>query len=185
VRTSPAGELNYVTLDGDARKYFRLGSTSAIFAVRARGFRSTGNNPEIMYFGGNMEMRGYNYLSFSGTEGFFTNVELRLPIVHAMLTPIGVMGPIRATVFGNLGAAKYPGQDFNFSSSDSDVSYVNDPVFGTPVNGFHLVDGRASYGVGLQMVFLGYPMHFDFSKLTDFQVNSADWRFDFWIGYDF
>jgi hypothetical protein len=47
------------------------------------------------------------------------------------------------------------------------------------------VDGRASYGFGLQAFLFGYPMHFDFSKLTDLQVASEDWRFDFWIGYDF
>ena len=49
------------------------------------------------------------------------------------------------------------------------LSYVNDPVFGEPVCGFHLVDGRASFGFGLQVFFLGYPLHFDWSKLTDLQ----------------
>ena len=35
--------------------------------------------------------------------------------------------------------------------------------------GFRLVDGRASYGIGLQFFFLGYPMHFDWTKITDLQ----------------
>ena len=51
--------------------------------------------------------------------------------------------------------------------------------------GFHLVDGRASYGVGLQFFFLGYPLHFDWSKLTDLKVPRPGSRFDFWIGFDF
>ena len=45
-------------------------------------------------------------------------------------------------------------------------------LFGEPVSGFHLVDGRASYGIGLQFFFLGYPLHFDWSKLTDLKVVS-------------
>ena len=61
---------------------------------------------------------------------------------------------------------------------------MNDEIFGEPVSGYHLVDGRASFGIGLQFFFLGYPMHFDWTKLTDFQVHSP-WRFNFWIGYDF
>ena len=44
------------------------------------------------------------------------------------------------------------------------------PIFGEPVSGFHLVNGRASYGIGLQFFFLGYPLHFDWSKLTDLKV---------------
>jgi hypothetical protein len=62
---------------------------------------------------------------------------------------------------------------------------VNDPVFGEPVTGLHLVDGRASYGIGLQFFFLGYPLHFDWAKLTDLKVVSNDTRFGFWIGLDF
>ena len=50
---------------------------------------------------------------------------------------------------------------------------MNDPVFGEPVSGFHLVDGRASYGIGLQFFFLGYPLHFDWSKLTDLRSVST------------
>ena len=47
-----------------------------------------------------------------------------------------------------------------------------------------LVTG-ASYGIGLQFFFLGYPLHFDWSKLTDLKVTSAGTQFDFWIGFDF
>jgi hypothetical protein len=35
------------------------------------------------------------------------------------------------------------------------------------------------------MFFLGYPMHFDWTKFTDFGVTSDKWKFSFWIGYDF
>lgn len=184
--TSVGGSLRRYTLDGDMRKYLRLGSTTTLLALRARGFKSFGENPQIFYFGGNQELRGYPYLSFAGNQGFFANAEVRVPLIDVAATPIGLVGPLRGTVFFGVGGAKYKGQpNYKFSSSDDGVSYVNDPVFGEPVSGFHLVDGRASYGVGLQFFFLGYPMHFDWSKLTDLQVVSDKTEFSFWIGFDF
>ncbi len=184
--TSIGGSLRRYTLDGDMRKYLRLGSTTTLLALRARGFKSFGDNPEIFYFGGNQELRGYPYLSFAGNEGFFGNAELRIPLIDVAATPIGLVGPLRGTVFFGVGGAKYKGQpNYDFASKDDGLSYVNDPVFGEPVSGFHLVDGRASYGVGLQFFFLGYPLHFDWSKLTDLQVVSKKTEFSFWIGFDF
>jgi hypothetical protein len=35
------------------------------------------------------------------------------------------------------------------------------------------------------LFFLGYPMHFDWTKYTDFATTSQGWDFGFWIGYDF
>jgi hypothetical protein len=177
--------LTRSTFDVDLRKYFRLGSTSVVFATRARGFKSTGSNPAILYFGGDMELRGYPYLSFAGNEGFFGNAEIRFPIIDVAKTPIGLVGPIRGTLFGGVGAARFNGDNFNFGTSKNGISYVNDPVFGTPVSGFHLVDGRASFGVGLEFFFLGYPLHFDWTKFTDLKVTSSGKQFNFWVGFDF
>jgi WD40-like Beta Propeller Repeat len=172
------------TIDVDARKYLRIAG-SGLLAARFRGFKSTGANPDIFYFGGNMELRGFPYQSFVGTEGFFANLELRIPIIDLMKTPIGILGPVRGTIYGGVGSAKVPGENYKFGTSDPGVSYVRDPVFGESVSGFHLVDGRASFGIGLQFFFLGYPLHFDWSKLTDFKVASQGTHFDFWIGFDF
>ena len=36
----------------------------------------------------------------------------------------------------------------------------------TIIGGFRLVDGRASYGVGLETFALGFPIHFDWSWRT-------------------
>jgi len=176
--------LSRRTVDLDARKYIRLGG-SGVLAGRIRGFRSVGTNPDYFYFGGNMELRGYPYLSLAGNEGFFANLELRIPIIDLMKTPIGILGPVRGTLYGGIGGAKFRGENYKFGTSAAGVSYVRDPVFGEPVSGFHLVDGRASYGIGLQFFFLGYPLHFDWSKLTDLKVSTPGTRFDFWIGFDF
>lgn len=177
--------LGSQTVDVDARKYLRLGSTTSLFAVRARGFYSTGDAPDYFYFGGNMQLRGYPYYGFSGNQGFFANAELRIPIIHLALTPLGLIGPIRGTAFFGIGGARYKGEPYTFASNDPGFSYINDPVFGQPATGWHLEDGRASYGFGLQLFFLGYPMHFDWTKFTDFAVTSNSWDFSFWIGYDF
>jgi Omp85 superfamily domain/WD40-like Beta Propeller Repeat len=192
VTVSPpvGGMLSRTTLDGDVRKYLRLG-TGTVIAARVRGFKSIGDTPEFFYFGGNSELRGYPYLSLGGNEGFFANFELRLPLIDLMKTPIGILGPVRGTVYGGIAGAHLKGETYQFSTSTPGISYVNfdpaDPTTwtGEPVSGFHLVDGRASYGVGLQLFLLGYPLHFDWSKLTDLKVTSKKARFDFWVGFDF
>jgi len=199
--------LSRQTLDGDARKYFRLGA-SGVLALRARGFKSWGDNPGFTYFGGNSELRGYDYLQFAGQNAFFANAELRLPLIDAMATPIGVLGGIRATLFAGIGGASFSGTPFTFSSSadsvERPVTGVNadlSPVLGAPVlvSGRRLVDGRGSYGVGLTTLALGFPAHFDWTWRT---LLNRQWedvvfaqaggsaafrrvKFSFWIGYDF
>jgi Tol biopolymer transport system component len=177
--------LQRTTLDADLRKYLRLGSTTSLLAVRARGFRSTGDNPDYFYFGGNMELRGYPYYGFAGNEGFFANAEFRFPIINLAATPLGLLGPIRGTFFFGIGGARFKGEPWRFSTKEPGYSYINDPVFGEPVTGRRLLDARASYGFGFQLFFLGYPMHFDWSKFTDFAATSNNWKFTFWMGYDF
>ncbi len=177
--------LSRRTVDFDARKYLRVPGTSMLLATRVRAYSSKGDQPQLFAFGGNMEMRGYDYRSFVGSEGFFAGAELRIPLIDLMATPIGVLGPVRGTLFGNVGGAHYPGEPFTFSTTGPGVSYVNDPLFGQAVDGRRLVDGRASFGVGIQAFLLGMPMHFDWSWLTDLKVRSTSPRFQFWIGYDF
>jgi hypothetical protein len=205
--------LTRQTLDADARKYYRLGATG-LLALRARGFKSWGDNPDFLYFGGNSEMRGYEYLEFAGQRAFFLNAELRFPLVEAMLTPIGVMGGIRATLFADLGGGAWDPNDFKLWTNDSTIErpilgYTQNPIqggapvpiYGPPVqvDGMRLVDGRGSYGISLMTFALGFPLHFDWSWKT---LLNRDWedvvfasvggshefrrpKFSVWIGYDF
>jgi hypothetical protein len=185
-QTAPGvgGLLSRHTVDVDARKYFRLGQ-GTVFALRGRGFLSGGENPDIFYFGGNMELRGFPYRSIVGNQGFHANAEMRIPLIDVMKTPLGILGPVRGVLFAGMGSACWKGQRCNFATSEPGISYLGDPIFGEPVDGLRLVDGLASYGMGLQFFFLGYPMHFDWSKVTDLKTSTRGWRFDFWIGYDF
>ncbi len=174
VAPSIGNTLSRQTADVDARYYQRLGS-SGLLALRARGFKSWGDAPDFLYFGGNSEMRGYDYLSFLGSESAFLNAELRFPFIEAMLTPVGVLGGIRGVLFANMGGGHFDGQPFRWWSRSSEVytptirfeqnlfTGEQRPVFGEPtvVDGLRLVDARASYGVGLETFALGFPVHFD------------------------
>ena len=158
-------------------------------------------------------MRGYDYLQFLGHDSLFTNAELRFPLVEAMATPIGVLGGIRGTFFFNFGRADVNGREIPVYATDSavvravetfafnqDLQSVQE-VFGPPiaVDGFRLVNGRASYGISLQTMAIGFPLHFDWAWRTLFNRNWEDIlfaqsggseefrkvRFSLWIGYDF
>jgi hypothetical protein len=223
---SPAFSDNWLsrrTLDLDARHYTRL-VANGVLAFRFKGFKSWGRNPDFTYFGGNSELRGYEYLQFIGHQAFFANAELRFPLIEAMLTPLGVLGGLRGIFFVNMGAAGFNTQPYQVMANNSEIypaiaGYdVTNPITLelTPryqpvrVSGFRLVDGRASYGIGLESFILGFPMHFDWSWRTLFNKDWEDalfracfpvgpttidcrsdgdafrkMKFSFWIGYDF
>jgi hypothetical protein len=189
--------LSRQTADVDARYYLRLGSTG-LLALRARGFKSWGDSPDFMYFGGNSEMHGYEYLEFLGDRAGFFNAELRFPFIEAMLTPVGILGGIRGVLFANMGGAHFgttsdparQGQSFKWFTNKSEVYtpvigyqvqnvFQQVPVFGPPtvVDGLRLVDARASYGVGLETFALGFPIHFDWSWKTLMNKAWEDLRF--------
>src|SRR4029079_18134218 len=104
-----AGTLSRQSFDADARHYLRIGTTG-LLATRIRGFKSTGDFPDFTYFGGNSEMRGYDYLQFSGQNVVFANAELRFPLIEAALTPVGVIGGIRGVFFANIGGGWFNDQ---------------------------------------------------------------------------
>jgi hypothetical protein len=172
--------------DVDVRQYLRLG-TSGVFATRFKGFKSWGRNPDFNYFGGNSELRGYEYLEFIGNQGFFANAELRFPLIEAMLTPIGILGGLRGAFFANIGGAGFNSQPFNFMTTqrtlfqplvgyDINPDQTLTPRMGDPISlsGPRLLNGRASYGFSLQSFLLGFPMHFDFSWKTLFDKTYED-----------
>jgi hypothetical protein len=170
--------LSRQTIDGDGRYYMRI-AANGVLALRFRGMKSWGRDPDFMYFGGNSELRGYDYLQFTGQKAFFADAELRFPLIEAMLTPFGVMGGLRGVLFANLGAAGFNGQPFRVVARGGELvpivtGYDLDPngnIVGTHtdtvgVGGLRLADGRASYGIGLESFVLGFPMHFDWSWKT-------------------
>ena len=204
--------LSRQTVDIDARYYLRIAETG-VLALRGRGFKSWGEFPDFFYFGGNSDMRGYDYLQFLGHQTFFGNMELRFPLIEAMATPIGVLGGIRGAFFFNFGMAGFNDVPLNGWSSRPSVvrpvvGYVQNPdtgsydeVFGAPraIDGFRLVNARASYGFSLSTLAIGIPIHLDWSWRTLFNKEwedvvfaatggSEDFRrvrLSLWIGFDF
>ena len=203
--------LSRHTADVDLRYYLRLAG-SGLLALRGRGFKSWGQYPDFTYFGGNSEMRGYRYLEFIGQDALFLNAELRFPLIEAMLTPVGILGGIRGVLFTNMGGSRFAGQPFKLWARGAEIvrpatvyEFAADgsarPIEGprTIVEGLRLVDGRASYGLGLQTSMLGFPLHFDWAWRTLLnkgwedvvfagQGGSAAFRkprFAIWMGYDF
>jgi outer membrane protein assembly factor BamA len=186
--------LSRQSFDGDVRYYQRLASTG-VLALRLRGYKSFGDYPDFIYFGGNSEMRGYDYLQFVGQKVVFGNAELRFPIIQAALTPIGVVGGIRGVFFADIGGGWFNGENFKFATSSTETvptiagyqtdaagNYLLNPVTLAPIpvpgpdkviSGFRLRDGRASYGLGLETFALGFPIHFDWSWRTLF---NKDWE---------
>ena len=204
--------LSRQTVDADARYYMRIGTTG-LLALRGRALTSWGDYPDFLYFGGNSEMRGYDYLEFLGQKAFFANAELRFPIIEAAKTPIGIVGGVRGVFFFDFGGAGLAGQKMTVWTSRSvtdrpitgygvdPVTQTFVPIYGDPVtiSGFHLQDSRASYGFGLQTFALGFPIHFDWSWRTMFNRDYEDYVFSYeggsrpfrkvkfavWMGYDF
>jgi hypothetical protein len=194
--------LSRQTFDLEARHYLRLGG-SGLLATRIRGFKSVGDFPDFLYFGGNGDLRGYDYLQFAGQNTVYANAELRFPLIEAALTPIGVIGGIRGVFFAGVGGAWFnnqPSSDsctgggYTFATSRAEVcrpvtGYLADasgqPILdanGNPqltygpartISGFRLKDGRASYGLGLETFMLGFPIHFDWAWRTTF---NRDWE---------
>ncbi len=106
-----------------------------------------------------------------------------------MATPIGILGGIRGTLFANFGGASWNDQPFKCVverhvdrapdrrlHADRTTAGTGHPVYGDPVlvDGFRLVNTRASYGIGLQTFALGFPIHFDWSWRTLLQHGLED-----------
>ena len=130
--THHAAVVRGVAEDGQhcsrARRSTSTPASTSASAARAcsrcapRASTAGATNPDFFYFGGNSELRGYDYLSFVGQKGGFLNAELRFPLIEAMLTPIGVLGGIRGVFFAGVGGATSTSRPTTSSStSDTEI----------------------------------------------------------------
>jgi len=136
------------------------------------------------------ELRGYDLYSFVGNRGGHATVEFRFPIIDAAITPLGLIGPFRGSVFIDAGGAAYDGEELNIYSSERRESRLG-RLCGPRQNvvcvseGGGLDDFVASYGFNARVYFLGLPLNFAWSKRTDFATTLDGWKFDFWMGWPF
>ena len=152
----------------DIRRYFKITERSLI-AMRLFGAYSTGNFPNIYYFGGLDTLRGLDFREQIGNKVGYANFEFRFPLVDVLQLPIGAFRNIRGQVFLDVGGAALQDQKFRFWDA----------------NERQLIDGKAAYGLGFQLSLLGLDLHWDFARLWDFKKTLSGFKTSFYIGAQF
>jgi hypothetical protein len=190
---SSGGTLSF-DITADFRHYFKLTERSLI-AMRLYGFRSSGNLPDVLAFGGLDTLRAFPYYGLVGNEAGFFNIELRIPLIDFLATPILGISGIRAKGFVDVGGAALKNQPWQFWSN---YELCGGSGVGVPgCNGSS--GGVADYGFGISLDFLGLPLHFDFAKMWNVKsslgatqcaslgldTNCGNFKFIFYIGPEF
>jgi hypothetical protein len=153
---------------GESRVYLPI-SRRNLFAFRLFGGYSDGNAPTVYYFGGLDTLRGYDYRTLIGNRIVYLNAEFRFPLIDVIAMPFLTFQGIRGRIFLDVGGAWLKDQTFQFWDGDTNS----------------LKDGRASYGAGFSIYFLGMPWNFDWARQWDFNQNLSGWRGQFYIGMTF
>jgi hypothetical protein len=164
----PGGNTLTSDFTVDLRHYFKITERSLI-AVRAFGARSVGNFPNVYYFGGLDTLRGLDFREQIGNTVVYMNFEYRFPLIDLLALPFGAIGNIRGRFFLDVGAAALEDQKFRFWDSSQ----------------HQLIDGKSSYGYGIQFGFLGLMLHWDFAHLWDFKRTLSGLKTSFYIGTEF
>jgi len=153
----------------DYRQYLKLTARSN-FAMRLWGSFNQGDGANPVIFGGLDTVRGFDFRSIVGDQGFYGNFELRFPLFEQLSSPILRFGGVRAVVFLDVGGAWFDDLgSFDFWNEDLN----------------RLEDGVASYGYGLSARLLGLSVNWDFAKRTDFDKTLSGFETSFWIGTRF
>jgi hypothetical protein len=148
------------------REYLQL-TSRALLAGRVFAGYSRGNFPNFYYFGGLNTLRGYDFQSIVGDRAGFANLEMRFPLIDALVMPGFVIQGIRGDLFFDVGAANFKGQPFHFRQNGK------------------LLDGKAALGYGLSFNFLGLELHWDFARRFDGKHTFGGRHTTFWIGQTF
>jgi Tol biopolymer transport system component len=176
--------LRNTTAELDLRQYLYLGGNT-LFAFRFNGFVSRGKNPYLLYYGGNNQVRSANYYNIIANEGWFANLEFRLPLVSFASTLIGQIGPVRGVAFFDMTRSNLKGQSAEF------WTFEGFDLLGRP--SYRRAEAIGSYGFGFEFFFLGLPFHIEFAKRLEiadfskpFDIKSyGGFQTKFWIGFDF
>jgi Tol biopolymer transport system component len=166
-RINGGGGTLFTNLTIDWRQYQRLTARSNL-AMRLWGSFNDGDGSNPVYFGGLDTVRGFDFRSIVGNQGFYGNVELRFPLLDQLSSTFLNFGGVRGILFLDVGGAWFDNESFDFYDED---------------NG-RLADGVASYGYGFTINFLGLDLNFDFARRTDFETSSP-YESSFWIGTRF
>lgn len=110
----------FYSISADVRTYRRL-SSGVVGAARIALLNSSRKSGDFVLMGGADMLRGRPYGSLAGNQVVYGSVELRFPVVDAILFPNKfAIGPFRGILFGDAGIAKFSGEKF---SAQKGVSY--------------------------------------------------------------
>ena len=134
-----------------------------------------------------VNLRGFNFNKFNGTDVLTFSAELRLPIVQYFY-----QGPIASNFFRNLefigfydvGSAWTGASPFNEKNSiNTEVRVEPNTAFRAEIQNFKN-PWLQSYGAGIRTVLLGYYLKFDVAYPIEDEVVGKP-RFYLSLGYDF
>jgi len=190
--TSRHGGTLTQSVSVDLRQYLRITKRSTL-ALRAFAVRSTGNLPDISYFGGVDTLRAYDFRSEIGNEIAFANIEYRFPLVDQVILFGGFgLENIRGKFFVDVGAAHLgygsnPPRFKFWNGTNHEITYTDAINGGGPqtYQPYELINGRADYGWGFSLNLLGLDLHWDFAKKWDFRRTLSGVRTSFYIGAEF
>jgi Tol biopolymer transport system component len=155
------------TLYLDYRKYKKLFHRNSI-AVRGAFAASEGEDPRNFFIGGPSTLRGYDYLSLSGTRFALFSLEYRFPFLDAL-----IFGWPGRWGFGNMMGSVF--FDAGATWNKSDFSPFE------RVDGFRTRDLLANVGGGLSFYFGYMLLNFQLAYQTDLETIGHS-QFYFFIG---
>jgi hypothetical protein len=158
----------------DHRMYFPITARNTI-AWRTWLAWSQGEDPNVFFMGGLNQLRGYDWLEFSGNRAWFMNLEYRWPFIDEVRGGTFAITDIRGLFFLDIGGSWFDGFDF------------------TVFDDGRLQDAVASVGGGIMIDLGPLPLNFYLSHVLDsayvdrftFPDGSNEYdgiRFDFFIG---
>ena len=156
-------ELNFKEWVVDHRMYFPITERN-IIAWRSWLAWSEGETPNVFFMGGMNQLRGYDWLQFSGNRAWFTNLEYRWPFIDELRAGMMVISDIRGLFFLDVGGAWFDGMEFVL------------------VEDGQLKDALAAFGGGVSIDLGPMPMNFYISQHFNGKEFIGRPRFDFYIG---
>jgi len=163
----------------DFRQYVPFTNRMGL-AFRAFAGSSWGQVPNVFFFGGLDDVRGFDFREFVGDRAFYTNLELRFPLIEAVVLPFFAVQGIRGRIFLDIGGAwfDYAGETFKFWDGDNNRLAPDD--FRNQRRG-----PKSAYGWGFTANLLGLELNWDFAKRWDGKDTLAGFQTSFWIGSRF
>ena len=166
------GDLTFREWIVDHRMYFPITARN-IIAWRTWLAWSQGEDPNVFFMGGLNQLRGYDWLQFSGNRVWFMNLEYRWPFIDEVRAGAMAITDIRGLFFLDVGGAWFDGFDFDFAEDG------------------RLKDAVASFGGGVMLDLGPLPLNLYVSqrlpgselraRLEPLGVSFGP-RFDFYIG---